>query len=98
MSRDVDVGHAHDCGAGGDIWREQAERVRFALGLDRPPDRVVAREARGDGGLMPEWADVASEGGEDDGALVRLVVVLEEELGHVASLASRGSADIGAPP
>jgi hypothetical protein len=41
---------------------------------------------------------VASEGGEDDGALVRLVAMLQEVLEHDASFVAKGDADIGVPP
>ena len=63
-----------------------------------PPDRVPAGAAGRDGGLAPERALVAAEGGEDDSALVRLMAVVEEEAGHVASLAPHGPPHIGATP
>jgi len=39
-----------------------------------------------------------NERGEDDAALVRLVVVVEQVTGHVTRLVPHGRPDIGAPP
>ena len=47
---------------------------------------------------MTQRAVVPSEGGEDDGALVRLVTVLKEVLEHGRSFAVGGLADIRAAP
>jgi hypothetical protein len=79
---DLDLVHARDIGSLRDVRRKQAERVLFGLGFYRPPDRVPARPARRERGLVAKWALMAFEGGEDDAALPRLVMVLEQKLRH----------------
>src|SRR5512136_473999 len=74
--RDVDLVHARDGGALGDVWREQPQRLRFARGVNRPPDRVPARTARRERGAVTEWTRVSFEGGKDDPALARLMAML----------------------
>jgi hypothetical protein len=41
---------------------------------------------------------VPPEGGEDHGALVRLMAMLQKELEHGVSFVAHGEADIGVPP
>jgi hypothetical protein len=76
-SWDLHLADAADGRALGDVGGEQPERFGFALGFDRPPDRVSAGAARGEGWTVAKWALVSSERGEDDSALLRLVAVLE---------------------
>ena len=47
-SWDVDLADARCGGALGDVERQQPERVCLGRGLHRPPDRVLARAARGE--------------------------------------------------
>jgi hypothetical protein len=47
---------------------------------------------------VAQWTVVPSERGEDDGALVRLMAMLEEILEHDGSFVENGLADIGVPP
>src|SRR5438034_3786481 len=94
-SRDLDLVHASDSGAFGDVGRQQRERVLSAFRFDFPPDRVAAGAARSEGGLVAKWAWVSLEGGEDDAALARLVMVLEYVTRHGSSLPPGGCADIG---
>jgi hypothetical protein len=74
---DVDLVNAGDGGALGDVWREQLERVLFAFGLNRPPNRVSTGAAGCKCGLVTERARKSFEGGEDDAALARLMTMLK---------------------
>ena len=47
---------------------------------------------------MAQRTVVPSERGEDDGALVRLMAMLQEVLEHDGSFVASGPADIGVPP
>src|SRR5204863_7045807 len=98
LSWDVDLAHARRGGALRDVGRQQSERVFCGCALDRPPDRVAAGTARGERAAVAKSAFVPPEGGKDDTALVRLVVVVQQVLGHEASLSPRCGPDIGGPP
>src|SRR5829696_7474791 len=78
-----------------DVEGEQAESVRFACGVDRPPEVVPARVARGQGRVMTQWAFVALERGECDAALGRLVTVVEQIAEHGSSVPLRPPGGIG---
>src|SRR5512132_1996410 len=97
-SRDLDLADGRRGRAFGDVERQQPQGVLFALGLDRPPDRVAAGAARGERSAVAKWTLVAPERREHDAALARLVMVLEQVTGHGSSLSQGGPADIGAPP
>src|SRR5512133_2617588 len=97
-SRDLDLADGRRGRPLGDVERQQPQSVLFALGLDRPPDRVAARAARGERSSVAKWALVALERREHDAALARLVMVLEQVTGHGSSLSQAGRADIGATP
>lgn len=97
-SWDLYLADAADGRALCDVVGEQPERVRFGLRLDRPPDRVSAGAARGERRPVAKRALMPLERGEDDAALMRLVAVLEQVLGHGSSLPPSGSADIGRHP
>jgi hypothetical protein len=47
---------------------------------------------------MAQRTVISSEGGKDDGALVRFVAVLQQVLEHDGSLAGTWTADIGVAP
>src|SRR5690349_15587283 len=64
LSWDLNFADAGDGGACGHVERQQSERVFYAVGLDRPPDRVPAGTARGQGGPVAQRAVVAFERGE----------------------------------
>jgi hypothetical protein len=91
---DVDVAHARDRRSSGDVRRKQSECVCFSARFDLPPDRVASGAAGRECGLVAQRTVVSSDGGEHDGALVRLVAVLE----HDRSLAVSAPADIGVAP
>ena len=93
-----DLAHARGGRALGDVERQQRERVLLARGLDGPPDRVPAGAARGERRPVAKRASVPFEGGEDDAALVRLVVVVEQVVGHADDPAAPRPRDIGEPP
>src|SRR5215472_2795299 len=81
-SWDLHLADLGDDGAFGHVERQQSERVVFAVGVDRPPDRVPAGAARGQGRLVAQRAVVAFERGEHHAALVRLVSVVQQVAGH----------------
>src|SRR3954451_18325718 len=97
-SGDDDFGHACDRRALGDEERELPQRVLLAGGLNRPPDRVAAGEARGQRRAVTERAFVTLEGRERDAALVRLVAVMDQEARHATSIPAIPDPDIGARP
>src|SRR5215470_18530805 len=97
-SWDLDLADAGDGGALGHVVRQQPERICFAVGVDRPPDRVPAGAARGQGRAVAKRALVPFERDEHHAALVRLVAVVEQVAGHEPNLPSRGWADIGGSP
>ena len=74
---DLDLADAGDSGALGHVERQQPERVFFAAGLDRPPDRVPAGAARGQGRLVAKRAAVSFERGERHATLRRLVTMVQ---------------------
>ncbi len=80
------------------MGRQQPERVVFARGVDRPPDRVAAGVAGCERRSMTERALVPLERREHDATLVRLVAVLQEVTGHASSLPPRARIDIGRTP
>jgi hypothetical protein len=47
---------------------------------------------------MTQRTVVTPERGEDHGAFVRLMTMLQEELEHGGSFVTSGQADIGVPP
>jgi hypothetical protein len=98
LSWDVDLAHARRGSALRDVGRQQLERVLYGCAFDRPPDRVAAGAARGERRAVAKSAFVPPEGGKDDTALVRLVVVVQQVVGHAARLPLRCRPDIGAPP
>src|SRR6266511_74456 len=57
--------------------------------FDRPTDRVAAGATGGERGAVAEWALVPLERGKDDTALLRLVVVVQQVVGHAARLPPR---------
>src|SRR4051794_35789138 len=97
-SGDDDFGHACDRRALGDEERQLPQRVLLAGGLDRPPDRVAAGEARDQRRAVAERAFVALEGRERDTALVRLVAVLDQEARHATSVPAMRPRRIGGRP
>src|SRR5215467_5751077 len=60
-SWDLNFADVGDGGAFGHVVRQQSERVVFAAGLNRPPDRVPAGAARGQGRPVAQRAVVAFE-------------------------------------
>src|SRR5437016_10460186 len=98
LSWDVDLGDGRGGRALRDVARQQPECVVLSCGFDRPPDRVPTGAARRERRSVAKGAFVPLERGEDDTALVRLVVVVEQVTGHGARLAPPGRPDIGAPP
>src|SRR5262249_28295531 len=97
-SWDLNLTDAADGGALGHVVRQQPERVLFAGGLHRPPDRVAAGAARGQGRLVAKRAVVSFERGEYHAALLRLVAVVEQVAGHEPTVPPCRRADIGGSP
>src|SRR5438094_1681527 len=97
-SGDLHLGDPGRGGARGHEERQQRERVLRRRGIDRPPDRVAARSARGERAAVAQRAVVAAERGERDTALVRLVAVVDQVARHAMSLAARPRPDIGRAP
>src|SRR5215472_17025559 len=60
-SWDLHLADLGDGGAFGHVERQQSERVVFAVGLHRPPDRVPASAARGQGRPVANRARVSLE-------------------------------------
>src|SRR5215470_15033217 len=77
ISWDLDLTDAGDGGALGHKERQQSERVLFAADLHRPPDRVPAGAARGQGRPVAQGAVVSFERGEHHTAFVRIVAVVQ---------------------
>src|SRR3954451_16919160 len=90
--RDLHLANRDGRGALGDVEGQQRERVGLARGLHRPPDRVAARTAGRERALVAKRAREATESGESDAALVRLVVVVEQVAGHVSDPAAAAAA------
>src|SRR5215468_7650999 len=65
-SWDLNFADAGDAGALGHVERQQSERFVFGVGLHRPPDRVTAGAARGQGRPVAQRARVSLERGEHD--------------------------------
>src|SRR3954447_131731 len=97
-SRDLHLADRDGRRALGDVEGQQRERVLLACGLHRPPDRMAAAPAGRQRALVAKRALEAAKCGEDDSALVRLVVVLEQVAGHAPTLPRRRRPDIGRPP
>ena len=97
-SWDLDLADARDGVALGHVERQQPERVLFAHGVDRPPDLVSTKAARGQRRPMAKGALVSFERGEHDTAVVLGVMVVEEVSGHRTSLSRAGCGHIGASP
>ena len=97
-SRDPKLANAGGRSALGDEMRQQRERLGFGCRFDRPPELMPSRTARADRRLMAERALVASERGERDPALLRIVPVLQQVMKQAASIARERAADIGAAP
>ena len=98
LSWDVDLTHARGGRTLSDVAGQQPERVLCGRALDRPPDRVTAGAARGECRQVTKWAFVPLERGENGAALMGLVVVVEQVLGHATRLTPRGRSDIGGTP
>src|SRR5215470_702381 len=88
-SWDLNLTHAGYGGALGHVEGQQPERVLFAVGLYRPPDRVPAGAARGQGRPVAERAVVSFERSEHHAALFRLVAVVEQVAGHEPNVPPR---------
>ena len=81
-----------------DVEGQELESFSGAGGVDEPPDRVAAEEARGDRRLVTQWAGMTFERGKRDAAVSRVMLMLEQIAGHARRLAAPGASDIGEAP
>jgi hypothetical protein len=95
---DDDLGDLCRRGALGDEERQVAQRRLCIASVDRPPDRVAAERAGRDGGQVPHAAAAPLERGVRDAAFLRLVLMVDEEARHAASLNPPHPHDIGHDP
>src|SRR5919112_5832118 len=93
-----DLGHAGSGAALKDVIRQQSQGFSRVAGVHRPPDRVPAVAACGEGNLVAKRAGTSSEGGEHGPTLVWLMTVVKEEESHVSTVSLLSRADIGVIP
>src|SRR5882724_8489097 len=97
-SWDFDLVDARCGGALGDEERQQRESFALGFRFNRPPECVAAGAARADRRLVAKRTLVASERGEDDSALLRVVAMVKQVAEQAAIIARRRYADIGVTP
>lgn len=81
-----------------EVARKLGERLDFVGSFHLPPDGVATGVARRDGDLMAERTDKSFPRGERGRALVRLMAVIEDVLGHGPIVTARPDLLIGVAP